>query len=545
MALLVLMGCQGAIDVRGTVTSPTIDSPQLALRCKTPGTGSAAKMRLLWRSAYLTELTSTLGAGAATVAANVSLSPVADKTFTFESAGSLVSSVTLDSLAGTADSVAVWALSTDAIAASVFGCNARTVTGAAAESCFTAFVKSKGERLLRRSVSSTEIADLLTFFKAEVANGESDGVQEGFRQGLASLLMHPDFLYLRDAPAGQGNSLEPFSIASRVSFALTGHGPDDQLFNAARDGSIARAEVLKAEVERLLQTPDAHARSLAFYQQWLGYAKGSSFSYSPAFLEGLDVTGVQAASTKELDAFVTDLTWAQQAGPSALLTSRATTGLPASLAQIYGAAEGATALPATRAGVLTRVGMVASGTDDWHVVARGLAVVQKFLCKEIAPPNFSVTEAAKQAEALKASNVDRIKSVTSAAACAGCHTTINPLGSARSDLDAIGREVSVEKHFAGGVFDYQVPVVSSADLTVPLGREASAAGSLDLSTLISQTPEYDSCFAAQYTRSVLGRNDASDGCIEDEGARSIFAGASIVEAMTAMVTSPEFVLWKD
>ena len=462
--MLLLVGCQGAIDVRSpSVTSPAIDAPHLSLRCKTPGRGTTAKMRLLWRGAYLTELTNTLGPGAATVAANVSLSPVADKTFTFESAGSLVSNVALESLAGTADSVAVWSLSTDAIASSVFGCNARTAAGTAAETCFTSFVKSKGERLLRRSLSSAEVADLLAFFKAEVANGESEGAQEGFRQGLASLLVHPDFLYLHDQPAGQGNALEPFSIANRVSFALTGHGPDDQLFNAARDGSIARADVLKAEVERLLQTPDAHARSLAFYQQWLGYAKGSSFSYSSAFLEGLDVSGVQTASTREIDAFVSDLTWNQNAAPAALLTSRTTTALPASLSKIYGAAEGATTLPTTRAGLLTRVGMVASGTDDWHVVARGLAVVQKFLCKEISPPSFSVTEAAKQAEAFKASNVDRIKSVTSAAACAGCHTTINPLGSARSDFDAIGREVTIEKHFAGGVLDYQVPVVSSAD----------------------------------------------------------------------------------
>ena len=546
LTVSLLTACEGSIDIRGDLTdvTPGIEAPQLALRCKAPGQGTSAKMRLLWKSAYLAELGARLGPGAATVAETVGLSPATDRNFTFETAGSLQTNVTLESLADTADAVAAWSLSTDAVAQSVYGCAARTVTGAQAEACFTTFLSTTGARLLRRSLSSSEVDQLLTFFKAEVLKGETDGVQEGFRQGLASLLVDPDFLYLRDVPQGQGSQLDAFSLASRVSFALTGRGPDDELFNAARDGSLSRPDVLKTEVTRLLQSPDARARSLAFYRQWLGYDRGS-FSYSAGFLNGLDATGLKDASIAELDAFVNEATWSKKGTPAQLLTSNSVAPLTKSLALIYGAQEGATTLPDTRAGLLTRVGMVASGGDDWHVVARGLAVVQKILCKDIPPPTINVADAIKQAESLKVSNVDRIKSVTSAAACAGCHTTINPLGSARSDLDAIGREVSVEKHFAGGVFDYQVPVVSSADLTVPLGREASAAGSLDLSTLISQTPEYDSCFAAQYTRSVLGRNDASDGCIEDEGARSIFAGASIVEAMTAMVTSPEFVLWKD
>ena len=548
LTVLLVSACQGSIDVREKVTdlTPGLTGPQLALRCKVPGQGSAAKMRLLWKSAYLAELSAQLGAGAGLAADGVGLSPATDKSFTFETAGSLQTGVTLESLADTADAVAVWALSTDDTAQSVFGCNARTVTGTDAEACFTRFVQSKGARLLRRSIASSEADALLSFFKAEVLKGETEGVQEGFRQGLASLLVDPDFLYLREVPQGQGSQLTPFSLASRLSFALTGHGPDDQLFNTALDGSLARADVLKAEVTRLLQGPEARARSLAFYRQWLGYDRGS-FSYSPAFLNGLDASGLKDASIAELDSFVNDLTWSKKGTPAQLLTSTSTAPLTKSLAAIYGAQEGATTLPDTRSGLLTRVGMVASGGDDWHVVARGLGVVQKFLCKDIPPPppNVNIADATEQAESLKVSNADRIKTVTSPVACGGCHGAINPLGTARADFDSVGRSVTSEKHFAGGVFDYEVPVVSSADLSVALGRQATANGSLDLSTLVAESPEYDSCFAAQYTRSVLGRNDASDGCVEDDAARTIFSGGSILDAMTAVMTSAELTLWRE
>ncbi len=534
-----LVGCEGAIAVR----EPPIAQAPVSLRCKTPGQGTKAKMRLLWRSAYLAELNMLLGPGAADAAGTLGLSPAGGKNFAYESAGSLVTDTSLESLANSADAVAVWALSSDANAKSVFGCNARTLTGVAAETCFSAFVAKTGSRLLRHTIARDDAAEVLAFFQREALTGESEGTQEGFRQGLASLLMHPGFLYVRDVPVGQSADLEPFSIASRLSFALTGHGPDDELFAAASNGALARDQTLQTQVERLMKTPEAHERSLVFYRQWLGYGTGS-VSYSEAFLNGLETTGLAAAATSELDGFVSDLTWNKKT-PADLLTSTATLALPASLAAVYGAAPGATALPGNRSGLLTRAGMLASGTDDWHVVARGLTVARKFLCKSIAQPTINTADAARKAEALKVSNLDRIKAVTSSADCAACHTTINPLGGARSDFDSIGRAVTVEKHFAGGMLDFEVPVVSASDLSVPLGRSASSSGSLDLSTLIASSPEYDSCFAQQYTQHVLGRDDESNGCVEENAVTAITNGGTILEAMTAAVTSADFMKWKE
>lgn len=540
--LLALCGCEGSI------AGPRAESPAdptLAPKvCNTRGQGSSARMRLLWRAAYLTELSTHLGAGAATAAASVGLSPATDKRFTFESAGSLLTDASIESLANTADAVAVWSLSSDAIATQIYGCNARSVTGAAAETCFAAFTRSTGQRLLRRAMTDAEVDDTVAFFRAEALEGQSDGTQEGFRQGLASLLMHPDFLWVRDRPVGDTAQLDAFSVAARVSFALTGQGPDAALFAAAGDGTLLNDGVLDAQVARLLETPAARARSKTFFRQWLRY-DGWSMSASPAFLDGVDATSLHDDATAELDAFIDDETWVKRTGPSALLTSRATTPLTPTLARIYEAAPGATELPSNRAGLLTRVGLLASGTDDWHVVARGLTVAQTLLCRDIPPPTINVADAIRQAEALRVSNAERIATVTASTSCSGCHRVINPAGAARSDFDALGRFVTTEKHFAGGTFAFEVPAVATADLTPVLGKTATAEGSVSLSNLLSTSPEYERCFSTQYVRAVMGRADSSDECLAFDGAESLAQGGSMVDAMRAVMRSPDFLLWKD
>ena len=545
--LVVATGCEGIIS--GAVPVPPsapvpVKAPPLVMTCKVRGGGLPARMRLLWTRAYVGEISTHLGPDFAAIASQVGLSPSITPGFAFQSSGSLLTEVTLDSLAATADAVAVAALSTDVRATAVFGCNARTVSGKEAHECFANFLKTKGARLLRRALTEAELTEHLAFFTAQSLQGESDGDQEGFRQGLASLLMHPDFLYVRDVPAGQTSALSPFSTAARLSFALTGAGPDDLLFAAALDGSLARPAVLRAQTQRLLETPQAKAQALGFYRQWLGYGR-LAVSYSPAFLDGLDVTGLKDAATAELDAFVTDLTWNRGAKPGELLTSKLTAPLDPLLAKIYGASPGDTALPAARAGLLTRVGLLASGSDNWHVVGRGLPVLQNFLCRDLEPPSFSVAEAAKAAEQLRVSNVERMAAVTSAASCQSCHRTINPLGGARSDFDAVGRSVTVEKHYAGGVFDFEVPVVAKSELSAVFGKNAPFAGSLGLSAALAVAPEFQACFATQYVRHVLGRRDDADGCLADDAAITLAGGGTILETMTAVITSPEFVLWRD
>jgi hypothetical protein len=548
LALVLLAACEGNIveHLPGVPPSPVPDpiktAAPLVSTCTARGQGPAAKMRLIWQEAYLTELSTHLGSGAAAVAHAEGLSPATTKGFGYQSAGALLTDSALSTLADSADAVAQWALDN---APRVFGCEATELTVDKAEPCFRQFLSTTGARLLRRPLSDEELRDALKFFRAQAAAGTTPDAREGFRQGLASLLVHPDFLYLHDVPDPSGTALEPFSLASRLSFALTGHGPDDALFAAAQDGSLAAPDVLRAQVKRLLQTDDARAQMVRFYRQWLGYDRGA-YAYSPAFLDGLDTAGLKDAATAELDAFVGALTFEQQGTAADLLTSRLSPALSAPLAQVYGTAQNAGTLGEDRAGLLTRVGLLASGSDDWHVVARGLPLLTSMLCRTIAPPTVNTAAALAQAASLQVSNYERMETVTAPSGCRTCHAKINPLGGARGDFDAIGRHVTSEKHYAGGVLQYEVPVDAQMDLSAVFNQPGlTTDGSVGLSQALAASDEFKACFAVQFVRHVLGRADDGDGCLAEDGAQQAAAGATLQQTVEAIMGSPELTLWRD
>jgi hypothetical protein len=498
-------------------------------------------MRLLWQGAYLNELATRFGPEVLSVARAQGLSPATTKSFSYQSAGSLLTDSTLDSLAGSADAIAAWAVDNSQ---RIFGCDATRLEGADAEACFKRFLVTKGARLLRRPLTADEVDESLQFFRAEAAQGSTPDAREGFRQGLASLLIHPDFLYVHDVPEAAASQLEPFSLASRLSFALTGRGPDDALFAAAQDGSLKQPDVLRAQVQRLMQTPEARDEMVRFYRQWLGYDRGT-FAYSAAFLEGLDPTGLKDAATAELDGFVSAQTWDVDGKPADLLTSRMTAPLPPTLAMVYGVSAGDSVVGEDRAGLLTRVGMLASGSDDWHVVARGLPLLTSMLCRDVAPPSIDTASALASVASLQVSNLDRMETVTAAPGCRTCHAKINPLGGARGDFDAIGRHVTVEKHYAGGVLQYQVPVSSHTDLSAVFSRSVETDGSVGLSQALASSTEFQSCFAVQFVRHALGRRDDSDGCLAENGAQAAVAGATLRQTVEAVLASNELTLWRD
>ena len=60
-----------------------------------------------------------------------------------------------------------------------------------------------------------------------------------------------------------------FDLASRLSFFLTGRGPDEELLRLAERGTLAEPAVLDAQVKRLLAAPTSHSLVNTFAFQWL------------------------------------------------------------------------------------------------------------------------------------------------------------------------------------------------------------------------------------------------------------------------------------
>jgi hypothetical protein len=517
--------------------------------CKAPGSGGKSKARFLWKSAYLNSMEDLFGEEARKVAnGKVSLSSAVGKHFHFESVGSLITDNSVPAMIEAQEAVADWAI-LESNAQKVFGCPIGTSTLATARVCLDAFLDSMGTRILRRPLTASEKVSFRKFFEQEF----NVGPREGFRQVLASLLLHQDFLFVRDFPKmgspslANGAALDPYSLASRIAFASTDRAPDSALLDAAASGALGTPEGVREHVMRLLGAPAGKTTIELFYRGWLRYDVAKVGSYSPAFLAGMPVAGIEDQAKSEIEGFLSQLTWVDNAKPSDLLRSTFHPPLGAALARVYGATPEVTgSLDARRAGLLTRMAFLATGADGFSVVRRGLNVLETFACALPADPALSddVLMAQAQAQAAKLSFRQSIESITNKPACAGCHVMINPLGGAFSNFDALGRVVTVERHFDGGVPTFEVPADAKVSLSL-FGPTQFVEGGAQLSDKLASSLMFQQCFPSQIVRFALGREDADDGCLVNPGSDAVASGKSIIDTYVEVLSSRDFATFRN
>ncbi|MCM8530564.1 MAG: DUF1592 domain-containing protein, partial [Lentisphaeraceae bacterium] len=117
-------------------------------------------------------------------------------------------------------------------------------------------------KAFRRSVTKTELLNVLTMAKAAAKSG---GHKEGVRVGLKAILCSPHFLYINESPG----RLDDYALASRLSYFLWSSMPDAELFNLAAQGKLKSTKVREAQIRRMLKDPKAKSFSQNFVGQWL------------------------------------------------------------------------------------------------------------------------------------------------------------------------------------------------------------------------------------------------------------------------------------
>src|SRR5690606_34527523 len=89
---------------------------------------------------------------------------------------------------------------------------------------------------------------------------------------IALLLNAPQlFYFVEHGTSGEGAAvaLDPFELASRLSYHFWQTMPDAQLFEAARGGTPASEEGYRAEVERIYADPRTERSLREVFGQWL------------------------------------------------------------------------------------------------------------------------------------------------------------------------------------------------------------------------------------------------------------------------------------
>jgi cytochrome c553 len=302
----------------------------------------------------------------------------------------------------------------------------------------TRILRSFARRAFRRKVTDEEVAPYVGLVRAKL--DEKQTFEQAVRVGLSTILVSPEFLFLREKPG----ALDDFALASRLSYFFWSTMPDDELLALAEEGKLRSPDTLRAQVERLLRSPKASAFTANFVDQWLGlrdidFTEPSHTLY-PEFDDMLKASMIRETRLFFDEVLRDDLSLANfVASDFAMLNGR--------LARHYGipGPEGwefrkVPLPPGThRGGVLTMgsvLKVTANGTQTSPVM-RGAWVLDRILGAPPPPPPPGVP--AVEPDIRGATTIrQQLAKHRQIEACASCHVRIDPPGFALESFDVIG-----------------------------------------------------------------------------------------------------------
>jgi hypothetical protein len=358
-----------------------------------------------------------------------------------------------------------------ALTRSVVGCE---VTRA---DCAATFVRAFGRRAWRRPLTDTEVARY-TRLIADTA-GLLGAPAAGFEYALAGLLQSINFLYLPEiGEVAQGHlRFTSHEMASRLSYLLTDSTPDPELSASADRNELVTPQGLKAQFERLVASPRAHAALVGFFGQLFdladldGLAKDGDVypQASPALF-----TAMRAEAERLIDQ-----TALVQRGTLFDLLDVKSAFVDANLARLYGVAAPAAgaelvALPADgeRGGILTSAAWLSVQAKPYSSspTLRGVFLREKLLCQSVPPPppavNNVLPSPADRAGSAPKTTRQVLEEHRKSPDCAACHAVFDPLGVAFERFDGIGAYRTTEDKLpivTADVFDGK-PFQNAAEL---------------------------------------------------------------------------------
>lgn len=303
-----------------------------------------------------------------------------------------------------------------------------------AERILTTFTR----RAFRRTVTADDVAPFVAIVKAKLNGGYT--FELAMRAALKGVLISPEFLFLRERPG----KLDDFALANRLSYFLWSTMPDDELSTLAEQQKLSQPGVLHQQVERLLTHPKAATFTENFVGQWLGLreidATEPSHLVYPEFDHLLKVSMIRETELFFDEVLKHDLSLTNfVASDFTMLNGRL--GKHYGIPGLTGWEFHKTPLPpdSHRGGVLTMASVMkvtANGTTTSPVM-RGAWVLDRILGTPPPPPPGDV--AAIDPDIRGATTIrEQLAKHRTDAACASCHSKIDPPGFALESFDCIG-----------------------------------------------------------------------------------------------------------
>ena len=300
-------------------------------------------------------------------------------------------------------------------------------------------------RAFRRPVEEQVKQDYLQLFQQQRQAGQP--FYASIRHVAQAVLVSPRFLYRLEAtaPGDSIRELDDFELATALSYFLWSSTPDDNLLRTAGRRQLRNSDVLATEVRRMLA--DKRSISLVdnFAAQWLNLPVLKESQPDPELFPRVDKrllqdmgqeTRMVIADIFRRDASVLELLECDFSYVNKRLAAHYNFGNV-----VAGDSFQRVSLPrGSRQGVLTHASILTltSNPDRTSPVKRGKWVMENILGDEPPPPLASVVPLEDQQE-LSGSLRERMEKHRSDPSCAACHSTMDALGFAMENYDAVGR----------------------------------------------------------------------------------------------------------
>lgn len=404
--------------------------------------------------------------------------------------------------------------------------------GADQNVCGQNFVSNFGKRAFRRPLNATESQLFDDLFLRTL---QTQGYRTAVQLVLEAILQSPQFLYRVDtrvAPTETTGAiaLDPYEIAARLSYFLTGSMPDATLFAAADNNELQTDAQIETQTRRLLETPRARDVVREFHHEWLGLDGLPDIVRS-----SIDLPSDQDWLGKDLltsfDMFIDRVFW-EQGNYTALFESKDVylNGHLAPLFNVsYTQSDFALNQLQDRSGLITQPALmtILAHPNQTAPVQRGVFVIERLMCLSVPPPPPTVNNTPPDPDPSLTTR-QRFDVHTKNPECAACHNMIDGVGFGFEAYDQIGRYRTSEN---------ALPVDASGDVEVSDATlDGKFNGAAELAARLEASPRVRDCVANSWYRFALGRLETQADLCSLKDIRAKFAANGQLQDLLVAIT---------
>jgi len=368
--------------------------------------------------------------------------------------------------------------------------------------CVDRILTTFAHRAYRRPATKPEIAELMAIYDKAKTAGYTP--KQSLQFAIADALVKPQFLFRieRDPAPGTTARISDPELAARLSYFIWSSTPDDELLRLAETNKLHQAEILDAQVKRLIADPRSVALADNFAGQWL---QTRSLDAMKPDAKRFPEWGPELKEAMRTETSLFFQAVLQDNRPISDFIDGKYTFLNELLARFYGI-EGVTGTnfrrvelsdkdAAERSGVFTQASVltVSSYPTRTSVVLRGKYLLETVLNSPPRPPPPDVPRLNESTVGVAKSLRQQMEAHRADALCASCHSKMDVLGFGLENYDAIGRWRTTDGKF---------PIDSTG--AFPSGKTFN--GPAEMKTLLHDNmPEFVRCLAEKMLTYALGR----------------------------------------